>query len=51
MKVAIRMTVEDLIRALRSHMHQMADDIETGYAEARARENREERAGAGKTDT
>lgn len=51
MKVAVRMTVEDLIRALRSHMHLMADEIETGYADIRARENREERARVGKTET
>ncbi|TWH35940.1 MULTISPECIES: hypothetical protein [unclassified Aminobacter] len=51
MKLSIRMTVDDLIRALRSHMHLMADEIETGYAEGRAQENREERTRVGKTET
>ena len=32
MKATMAMTLDGLRRALRSRMHQMADEIETGYA-------------------
>ena len=36
MKVTMKLTLDGLVRALRARVHAMADDIESGYAEAGA---------------
>jgi len=36
MKVSVKVTLEGLIRALRSHMHQLADSAETIYVGRKA---------------
>lgn len=38
MKASMKLTLDDLLRALRTRMHQMADDIETGYLARRSRQ-------------
>lgn len=37
MKVAMKLTLDGLLRALRMRAHRMADEIETSYAVARER--------------
>lgn len=37
MKPSLKLTTDGLMRALRTHMHRMADDIEAGYVETRER--------------
>lgn len=37
MKTSFRLTLDGLIRALRTRMHQMAEELETGYAAERER--------------
>ena len=39
MRATIKLTLDGLTRALRARAHQMADEIESGYARAR-RENK-----------
>ena len=37
MKTSFRLTLDGLIRALRTRMHQMAEELETGYDAERER--------------
>lgn len=50
MKLTMELTLDGLLRALRGKAHQMAEDIESGYARRRivavGREADRERAGA-----
>lgn len=38
MKASMKLTLDDLLRALRTRMHQIADDIETGALARRSRQ-------------
>jgi hypothetical protein len=50
MKAAFRLSLEGLIRALRSRMHEMAEELETSYAAERERSVRIRSEGWGKND-
>ena len=45
MKATMRLTLDGLTRALRARMHEMADEIEAGYARRREAGDEEKRPG------